>query len=127
MSACAGTGTKDISSISFNSSKNESSLFFYRNNRYVASAALVKILVNGQEIGKLGVGEFEKYKVKPGQTTLKAALGNILQLGSTTDSFSFSAEPGKNYYFILDYDQKFFTGGWKITETSERGFKNAVQ
>ena len=129
LAACAGTGTKDITSISFTkpTAVGESNLFFYRESKYVAGGQLIKVLVNGQEIGKLGNGEFEKFKVKAGQTSIKAGLSNILALGMTTDSYSFTAKSGENYYFLLSYNQKFFTGGWKITETSERGFKNAVQ
>jgi len=128
LAACAGTGTKDITSISFKKAGNsEANVFFYREKSFAGSAGLVKVLVNGQEIGKLGIGEFEKFKVKPGQTSIKAAKGDVLQLGATEDAYSFAAEAGKSYYFILSFKQGLFTAGWKVMETSERGFKSAVQ
>lgn len=127
LAACAGTGTKDISSLSFKTSTDKAGLFFYRKNVYLASAGLIKVLVNGQEIGKIGVGEMEKFQTKPGSTSIKASTGNLAALGATGDSYSFKAEAGKNYYFILTYDQKFFSGGWKINETTERGFKSAIE
>ena len=127
LSACAGTGTKDISSISFKKSPDKANLFFIRKNVYLASAGLIKVLVNGVEVGKIGVGEMEKFQTAPGSTSIKASTGNLAALGATGDTYAFKAEAGKNYYFILTYDQKFFSGGWKINETTERGFKSAVE
>ncbi len=53
LSACAGTGTKNLSQLSFQNKPGESSLFFVRPERFVAGGGRVTVFVNGQEIAKL--------------------------------------------------------------------------
>jgi hypothetical protein len=126
LSACAGTGTKNYSSISYEAPSDQAVLFVGRKNRYVASAALPKILLDGQEIAKLGVGEMERLNISVGAHKLQTKIGNILQLGTGGDSTSFVAEKGKKYFFIIDYDQKLFSANWSIVETTEGGFQGSL-
>jgi hypothetical protein len=126
LSACAGTGTKNYSSISYEAPSDQAVLFVGRKNRYVASAALPKILLDGQEIAKLGVGEMERLNISVGPHKLQTKIGNILQLGTGGDSTSFVAEKGKKYFFIIDYDQKLFSANWSIVETTEGGFQGSL-
>ena len=63
LTACAGTGTKNYSSINYEAPSDQAVLFIGRKNKYVASAALPKILLDGQEIAKLGVGEMERMNI----------------------------------------------------------------
>ena len=106
LTACAGTGTKNYSSINFEAPSDQAVLFIGRKNRYVASAALPKILLDGQEIAKLGIGEMERLNISAGSHKLQTKIGNILQLGTGGDAAAFVAEKGKKYFFIIDYDQK---------------------
>ena len=124
--ACAGTGTKNYSSISYEAPADQAVLFLGRKNRYVASAALPKILLDGQEVASLGVGEMERLNISAGSHKLQTKIGNILQLGTGGDSAAFVAEKGKKYFFIIDYDAKLFSANWTITETTESGFQGAL-
>ncbi len=126
LSACAGTGTKNYSSISYEAPSDQAVLFVGRKNRYIASAALPKILLDGQEIARLGVGEMERVNVSTGAHKLQTKIGNVLQLGTGGDSTSFVAEKGKKYFFIIDYDQKLFSASWSIVETTEGGFQGSL-
>tara|TARA_B100000767_G_scaffold264086_1_gene278556 strand:- start:1924 stop:2343 length:420 start_codon:yes stop_codon:yes gene_type:complete len=126
LTACAGTGTKNYSSISYEAPSDQAALFIGRKNRYVASAALPKILLDGKEIAKLGVGEMERLNVSVGAHKLQTKIGNVLQLGMGGDSTSFVAEKGKKYFFIIDYDQKLFSSNWTILETTEGGFQGSL-
>ena len=126
LTACAGTGTKNYSSISYEAPTDQAALFIGRKNRYVASAALPKILLDGKEIAKLGVGEMERLNVSVGAHKLQTKIGNVLQLGMGGDSTSFVAEKGKKYFFIIDYDQKLFSSNWTILETTEGGFQGSL-
>lgn len=126
LTACAGTGTKNYSSISYEAPSDQAALFVGRKNRYMASAALPKILLDGKEIAKLGVGEMERLNVSVGAHKLQTKIGNVLQLGTGGDSTSFVAEKGKKYYFIIDYDQKMFSANWTIMETTEGGFQGSL-
>ena len=126
LTACAGTGTKNYSSISYEAPTDQAALFIGRKSRYVASAALPKILLDGKEIARLGVGEMERLNVSVGAHKLQTKIGNILQLGTGGDSTSFVAEKGKKYYFIIDFDQKMFSANWTIIETTEGGFQGSL-
>ena len=123
---CVGTGTKNLSQLSFQNKPGESSMFFVRPERFVAGGVRIGVFVDGQEIGKLGVGEMEKYPVKPGGHSVNIKSGDIGGFGISSDAYSIIAEPNKNYFFIIDYDQGFFSQSWKITETSEQGFRKAL-
>ena len=100
--------------------------FLCEKKRFVASAGLVKISLDGNEIGKLGIGEMERVNIEPGSHTARVSIGNILQAGVGADAVAFNAEEGKAYYFIVDFDQGLFTGKWSITETSKNGFTKAL-
>ena len=126
LASCAGTGTKNYSSISYEAPSDQAVLFIGRKNRYVASAALPKILLDGQEVAKLGIGEMERMNISAGPHKLQTKIGNILQLGIGGDATSFVAENGKKYFFIIDYDAKLFTSNWTIMETTEGGFQGAL-
>ena len=126
LTACAGTGTKNYSSISYEAPTDQAALFIGRKSRYVASAALPKILLDGKEIARLGVGEMERLNVSAGAHKLQTKIGNILQLGTGGDATSFVAEKGKKYYFIIDFDQKMFSANWTIIETTEGGFQGSL-
>jgi hypothetical protein len=126
LASCAGTGTKDYSSISYEAPSDQAVLLIGRKNRFVAGAALPKILLDGQEIAKLGVGEMERLNISVGPHKLQTKIGNILQLGTGGDSTSFVAEKGKKYFFIIDFDQKLFSANWSIIETTEGGFQGSL-
>ena len=123
---CVGTGTKNLSQLSFQNKPGESSMFFVRPERFVAGGVRIGVFVDGQEICKLGIGEMEKYPVKPGGHSVNIKSGDITGFGISSDAYSIVAEPNKNYFFIIDYDQGFFSQSWKITETSEQGFRKAL-
>ena len=126
LAGCAGTGTKNYSTISYEAPADQAVLFVGRKNRYIASATLPKILLDGQEIAKLGIGEMERVNVSAGSHKLQTKIGNLLQMGVGSDSASFVAEKGKKYFFIIDFDQGFFSAKWKLTETTENGFQGSL-
>ena len=58
VTACAGTGTKNISDLSIDRNSDKTKLFFYRPSAFVAGAVTAKIQVNGTEICTIGVTEY---------------------------------------------------------------------
>lgn len=125
ISACAGTGTKNLSQLSFQNKPGESALFFVRPERFVGAGVRALITVDGQEIGKLGIGEVEKVPVKPGPQSISVKATDLL-LGVGGDAYSLVVDPNKNYFFIVDIDVGFFSSSFKITETSEQGFRKSL-
>ena len=126
LASCTGTGTKSLSMINLNVDSDEAAAFFVRKKRFVAGGALVKVTLDGKEIGRLGVGEMERVSIEPGSHTARVSITNILMAGTGSDATAFNADQGKAYYFIVDYDQGLFTGKWSITETSKNGFTKAL-
>ena len=126
VTACAGTGTKNYSSVSYEAPSDQAVLFVGRKSRYVGSAALPKILLDGRVIAKLGIGEMERVNISAGSHKIQTKIGNIFQAGIGADASAFVAEKGKKYFFIIDFDQGFFTSKWKLTETTENGFQGAL-
>ena len=126
VTACAGTGTKNYGAISYDAPSDQAVLFVGRKNRFIASGALPKILLDGQEVAKLGIGEMQRVNISTGSHKIQTKIGNILQIGIGSDSASFVAEKGKKYFYIIDFDQGFFSSKWKLTETTENGFQGAL-
>ena len=126
LTACAGTGTKNYSSVSYEAPSDQAVLFVGRKNRFMAGGALPKILLDGQEIAKLGIGEMERVNISAGSHKVQTKIGNIFQAGIGSDASAFIAEKGKKYFYIIDFDQGFFSSKWKLTETTENGFQGAL-
>ena len=126
VTACTGTGTKNYGAISYDAPSDQAVLFVGRKNRFIASGALPKILLDGQEVAKLGIGEMQRVNISTGSHKIQTKIGNILQIGIGSDSASFVAEKGKKYFYIIDFDQGFFSSKWKLMETTENGFQGAL-
>lgn len=126
LASCAGTGTKNYGTISYEAPTDQAVVFIGRTNKYMASAGLVKIILDGSEIGKLGIGEMERVNISAGSHKIQSKIGNVIQLGVQGDTSSFVAEKGKKYFFIVDFNQKLFSSQWKITETTENGFQSSI-
>ena len=126
VTACTGTGTKNYGAISYDAPSDQAVLFVGRKNRFIASGALPKILLDGREVAKLGIGEMQRVNISTGSHKIQTKIGNILQIGIGSDSASFIAEKGKKYFYIIDFDQGFFSSKWKLTETTENGFQGAL-
>jgi len=124
ITSCVGTGQKSnqLSYASFNPPTDQAGLYIARQKQYMAGGQLIKVLVDGVEIGKLGSGEFETENVDPGNHNIRITISNILGIGIGGDSVSITTEKGKPYFFILRYDQGLFGGKFTITETSKSGF-----
>ena len=128
LSSCAGTGQKanQLSYASFNPPTDQAGLYFARQKQLIAGGQLIKVTIDGVEIGRLGVGEYQSESVKPGNHTIRATISNILGLGVGADSVSVTTEEGKAYFFVLRYEQGLFSGKFTITETSKNGFTKAL-
>ena len=126
LTACAGTGTTNLSAINLEVPSDDSAVFIIRKKKFQASLGLVKVLVDGQEVAKLGVGEMERVAISPGSHKVSVAAGDVLQLGMAGDVEAFIAEKGKSYFFIADYHQGFWNAKWTLTPTTKDGIRSAA-
>ena len=128
LNSCAGTGQKanQLSYASFDPPTDQAGLYFARQKQFIAGGQLIKVTVDGVEIGRLGVGEYQSESVEPGNHNIRATISNILGLGLGSDSVAITTEKGKAYFFVLRYEQGLFSGKFTITETSKNGFNKAL-
>jgi hypothetical protein len=126
--SCSGTGQKasQLSYTSFTPPTDQAGLYFARQKQYLAGGQLIKVTVDGVEIGRLGVGEYQTESIEPGNHTIRATISNLLGLGLGSDSISITTEKGKAYFFVLRYEQGLFSGKFTITETSKNGFTKVL-
>ena len=118
--SCAGTGTKNKPSIS--NSGGSTTLYFTREDGFVASGVLAKIIVNGTEIAQLGIKEYTNFKAS-GNYKIKVSGAGLGGFGMGTDSTSGIAD-GKNYFYIVGVKQSLFSTKFIIRETTETGFNS---
>ena len=117
---------KKYIAINFEVPAEDSAIFIVRKKKYFGSASLVKILVDGREVGKLGIGEMERIAISPGSHKINVKIGSILQAGIGGDASAFIAEKGKSYFFIADMEAGLFAGKWSITPTTKSGFQQVL-
>tara|TARA_B110000503_G_C6975321_1_gene340908 strand:- start:155 stop:580 length:426 start_codon:yes stop_codon:yes gene_type:complete len=125
VTSCAGTGTKNFPNLNTGLDKSGSNIYFFRPGAYVGGGIIPSIIVNGTEIGTLGNDEYLETFVKPGEFTIVSKVKGLNSIGMETDSRSGIAKPGKNFFYIVSLKQKFFTGQFLLTETTENGLKQA--
>ena len=118
--SCAGTGTKNKPSIS--NSGGSTTLYFTREDGFVASGVLAKLVVNGTEIAQLGIKEYTNFKAS-GNYKIKVSGAGLGGFGMGNDSTSGIAD-GKNYFYIIGVKQSLFSTKFTIRETTESGFNS---
>ena len=119
--SCAGTGNKYLDRNEFNSSSVK--MFIYRETAFTCSGCLATVSLNARQIGKLGNGEYISSILTSNSNTLKVETTGLQGIGIGDDTKRFS-KTKSNSYFLVEYDTKVFSQGWKIIEISEREFKS---
>ena len=122
LSACSGTGSKIKPSI--NTSNNGNTvLYFTREGGFIGGGILAKIEVNGREIAKLGTKENITHNVS-GNYKIRISGAGISGFAISKDS-SAGTDDGKNHFYIISVKQGLFSQSFKISETTEAGFKQS--
>ena len=121
-SACSGTGSKIKPTISTSNNGN-TVLYIAREGGYVGGGVLAKVEVNGMEIGKLGTKENITHNVS-GNYKIRVSGAGIGGLGMGKDSAA-GSDDGKNHFYIISVKQSLFSASFKISETTEAGFKSS--
>jgi hypothetical protein len=122
LSACSGTGSKIKPSISTSNNGN-TVLYFTREGGFLGGGILAKIEVNGREIAKLGTKENITHNVS-GNYKIRISGAGISGFGMGKDS-SAGTDDGKNHFYIISVKQGLFSASFKISETTEAGFKQS--
>ena len=122
---CAGTGTKNISTISIDEKIDKVGIYFSRPSAYYGGAVLGSVTVNGEKVGDIGDGEYIRHIINPGNFSAKIETGGFALGAISADSVAGTGKNGDKFFYIISIKQGFFASDWKLTETTNLGFKQS--
>ena len=121
--SCAGTGNKYLNRSELNTSSGNVKMFIYREKAFVCSGCLATVSLNARQIGKLGNSEYISSILTSNSNTLKVETTGLQGMGIKDDTKRFT-KTYSNSYFLVEYETKLFSQGWKIIEISKREFES---
>ena len=126
---CSGTGVDYNQQVEKSVTTQDGTAFIAREGQWVGGAVLLKVMLNGSELGELGINEILTGKIKSGQNTLTIKPQGLGKLSYSDESFNFQSTDNNNAYFIVDLNHKIlgFGSSIVITETTEASFKANAQ
>ena len=126
---CSGTGVDYNQQVEKSVTTQDGTAFIAREGQWIGGGVLLKVVLNGTELGELGNNEILTGKIKPGQNTLTIKPQGIGKLSYSDESFNFQSADDNNSYFIVDLNNKLlgFGSSIVITETTEASFKANAQ
>ena len=122
---CAGTGTKNISTISIDEKIDKVGIYFSRPSAYYGGGVLGSITVNGEKVGDIGDGEYIRHIINPGSFSAKIETGGLALGAISADSVAGTGKNGDKFFYIIHIKQGFFSSDWKLTETTNLVFKQS--
>lgn len=126
---CSGTGVDYNQQVEKSVTTQDGTAFIAREGQWVGGGVLLKVMLNGSELGELGNNEILTGKIKSGQNTLTIKPQGIGKLSYSDESFNFQSTESNNAYFMVDLNNKLlgFGSSIVITETTEASFKANAQ
>ena len=129
LAACSGTGVNYDQQVEKSVTTQDGTAFIAREGQWIGGGVLLKVILNGSELGELGNNEILTGKIKTGQNTLTIKPQGIGKLSYSDESFNFQSTDSNNAYFMVDLNNKIlgFGSSIVITETTEASFKANAQ
>lgn len=129
LAACSGTGIDYSQQVEKSVTTQDGTVFIAREGQWVAGAILLKVVLNGSDLGQLGNNKILTGKIKTGQNTLTIKPQGIGKLSYPDESFNFQSTDSNNAYFIVHLNNKLlgFGSSIVITETAQASFKAKAQ
>ena len=129
LAACSGTGVNYDQQVEKSVTTQDGTAFIAREGQWIGGGVLLKVILNGSELGELGNNEILTGKIKTGQNTLTIKPQGIGKLSYSDESFNFQSPDSNNAYSIVDLNNKLlgFGSSIVITETTEASFKANAQ
>lgn len=126
---CSGTGVDYNQQVEKSVTTQNGTAFIAREGQWVGGGVLMKVTLNGSELGDLGNNEILTGKIKPGQNTLTIKPQGLGKLSYSDESYNFQGADNTNAYFMVDLNNKLlgFGSSIVITETTEASFKANAQ
>ena len=129
LTACSGTGVQYDKQVEKSVTTPDGTAFIAREGQWIGGGVLLKVVLNGVELGELGNNEIVSGKIKKGQNTLTIKPQGVGKLSYSDESFNFQGALTKNSYFMIDLNNTLlgFGSSIVITETTEASFKANAQ
>ena len=129
LTACSGTGVQYDQQVEKSVTTPDGTAFIAREGQWIGGGVLLKVVLNGTQLGELGNNEILSGKLKEGQNTLTVKPQGMGKLSYSDESFNFQGALDKNSYFMIDLNNTLlgFGSSIVITETTESSFKANAQ
>lgn len=126
---CSGTGVDYNQQVEKSVTTQDGTAFVAREGQWIGGGVLLKVMLNGSELGELGNNEILTGKIKAGQNTLTIKPQGLGKLSYSDESYNFQGADNKNAYFMIDLNNTLlgFGSSVVITETTEASFKANAQ
>jgi hypothetical protein len=125
LASCSGTGSKNYAVVSQTIDTSKGGVVFLkREEGFVGSGALFTVILNGNNIGKLGTGEVVTGELVSGTNTLQVDVKGIQGMGLSPAQSVFENSDGNNRFFNVGLKMGLFLNSLSLIETTEASFKN---
>lgn len=123
--SCSGGSSTSLVSNALDSKSNGGKVFVVRDTGSVGMIYSISVLVNGQNIGKIGMKETAVGNTKIGVNKLSVSMGGLAGLSTSDGTATFNnLEENKNRFFVIGIRLSTLTGDLTIKEVSEKQFRS---
>ena len=100
LSSCSGTGKNNLI-LSQELKSNDTQVFVKRETGFPGIAALIRVLLNGKEIGELGENERLSANTTEGEGSIAAHFTMIASIGANDYPVTFKIKKGEKLFFVI--------------------------
>jgi hypothetical protein len=100
----------------------QTKVFVKRDTGYQGLAALVKVTLNGMNIGTLGNGEKISSNINGNSGSISAGFTGIAAIASSSGSRQFKIKKGEKLFFIIKQDVGMMSTKLSIYQTDKNDF-----
>ena len=100
LSSCSGTGKNNLI-LSQELKSNDTQVFVKRETGFPGIAALIRVLLNGKEIGELGENERLSANTTEGEGSIAAHFTMIASIGANDYPITFKIKKGEKLFFVI--------------------------
>jgi hypothetical protein len=117
ISACSGTGVKYDHSVAASIDSADSKIFIVRESAVIGSGVVLRVLVNGEAIGELGVGEVLSVPSQEGVNVIRVegtGLSGVGPFGYKEGVYELTQSSSTNRYISVELDHSIFAFNHEI-------------
>ena len=123
LSGCAGTGSKNYDEVSKQivSSSNSGKVFLYRDDSHFGGAIGMKVILNGNQVAELGLGEMVMLDPINGKNSLQIKSTSLM---SDSDIVQFESDRKTSRFFLANVQMGLLRSRVRLNETVESSWRS---